>query len=442
LMNNLQINRASVKSDAEKVRDFQRKIYQKAKQEAGFRFYVLYDKVRLPHFLREAYRRVRANGGASGIDGVSFDSIEDYGVERYLTEIQKELESKTYRASAVKRVYIPKGDGKTRPLGIPIIKDRIVQMSCKLVIEPIFEADFEESSYGFRPERSAADAIGAIKQMLDSGDRVVLDADLSSYFDTIPHAKLMQIVGQRISDKQLLHLLKMWLKAPILDERAGGSAKKNRKGTPQGGVISPLLANIYLHLVDRLVNKVGSIFQQNGVKIVRYADDFVLIGHAISKTVLEKLYSVLGRMGLILNGEKTKLVEAREEEFDFLGFTLSYADDRFGRDRKYLNIVPSEKSQKKVREKIAECLRKNSNAAPQDLSKALNKIIRGWSNYFRISGVSYPQKALRDLRYYLMQKLTRYYYRKSQRKSKLYRQRAFDVLVANYGLIDPSKCCI
>lgn len=441
MMNSLQINRASVKRDAEKVRDFQRKIYQKAKQEVGFRFYVLYDKVRLPHFLREAYRRVSANGGASGIDGVSFASIEDYGVERYLTEIQEELESKTYRASAVKRIHIPKGKGKTRPLGIPTIKDRIVQMSCKLVIEPIFEADFEESSYGFRPKRSPADAIKAIKLLLDSGDSAVLDADLSSYFDTIPHAKLLKLVGQRISDKNILHLLKMWLKAAIWDEREGGSANKNKKGTPQGGVISPLLANIYLHLVDRLVNKVGSTFHENGVKIVRFADDFILIGHHIHRAVLEKLQSVLGRMELILNGEKTHLVDARAEPFDFLGFTISYADDLYGRDRKYLKIAPSKNSQKKVRKKIAECLRRNSNAAPQELSNELNKIIRGWSNYFRISGVSYPQKALRDLRYYLAKKLHWYYSRKSQRRSKLSRQRAFDVLVANYGLIDPSKCC-
>ena len=441
-MKSLQINRALRKSDAEKVRDFQRKIYQKAKQEAGFRFYVLYDKVRLPHFLREAYRRVKANDGVSGMDGISFDYIENYGVDCYLTEIQRELESKTYKSSPVKRVHIPKGNGKTRPLGIPTIKDRIVQMSCKLVIEPIFEADFEESSYGFRPERSAADAIKAIKQFLDSGKNEVLDADLSSYFDTIPHDKLLKIVGQRISDKNILHLLKMWLKAPIWAEREGGSAKKNKKGTPQGGVISPLLANIYLHLVDRLVNKVGCIFQNYGVKIVRYADDFVLIGHDINKAILEKLQSVLGRMELLLNREKTKLVNVRTEPFDFLGFTLRYDKDLYGSDRKYLNIVPSKKSQEKVREKLSECLRKNSTAAPQELSKELNKIIRGWSNYFQISGVSYPKKAQRDLRYYLAKKLRRYYSRKSQRPSKLVRQRAFDVLVANYGLIDPSKCCI
>lgn len=439
MMNSLEINGALRKRDAEKVRDFQRKIYQKAKQEVGFRFYVLYDKVSSGRFLREAYRRVRSKGGAAGIDGMTFAQIEESGVESYLVSIEQELENKSYKASPVKRVYIAKRDGKKRPLGIPTIKDRIVQMSCKLVIEPIFEADFEDSSYGFRPQRSASDAIKAIKQLLASGKSEVLDADLSSYFDTIPHDKLLKIVGQRISDKHILHLLKMWLKAPVWDEASVGSAKKNKKGTPQGGVISPLLANIYLHLIDRLVNKVGSVFQKNGIKIIRYADDFVLIGHQISEAVLAKLFSVLGRMELVLNEEKTKIVKAKEEAFDYLGFTFRYDQDKYGRNRKYLNIVPSQKSEKKVRKKISQCLRKNGLSAPQELSVELNKIIRGWSNYFRISGVSYPEKAQQNLRYYMSKKLIRYYKQKSQRRSRLSYQRAFGVLVTRYGLLDPTK---
>ncbi len=438
----LEKERTSQKSDGEKIRDFQRKIYQKAKQEKGFRFYILYDKIYAMRFLREAYKRVKTNKGAAGVDGETFKKVEEYGTERYLREIQEELERKSYRPSPVKRVYIPKANGKERPLGIPTIKDRIVQMSCKLVIEPIFEADFEDSSYGFRPKRSASGAIGTIKKAMQAGKTEVLDADLSAYFDTIPHDKLMKTVAQRISDKNVLHLIKTWLKAPVKDERDGGSAKKNKKGTPQGGVISPLLANIYLHLVDRLVNKQNSIFQRNGIEIVRYADDFVLMGRKITEASLDKLKSVLERMELRLNEEKTKTVEAREESFDFLGFTIRYDRDRYGRNRRYWNIVPSQKSSKKIRDKIREWLNSNKMASPIQVAAGINRIIRGWINYFQIKGVSYPKKALRDLRYYLREKLNRYYKRKSQRKSKLYRQGAFEVLVEKYGLIDPTKCYI
>ncbi len=436
----LQMERTERKSDEEKIRDFQRKIYLKAKQEKGFRFYILYDKIRSRRFLAEAYKRVKANKGAAGVDGVTFEEIEEYGNNRYLREIQEELEEKSYRPQPVKRVYIPKANGKERPLGIPTIKDRIVQMSCKLVIEPIFEADFEDSSYGFRPKRSASGAIGTIKKVMQKGKTEVLDADLSGYFDTIPHDKLMITVAQRISDKNVLHLLKMWLKAPVKDERDGGSAKKNKVGTPQGGVISPLLANIYLHLVDRLVNNPSSIFHKDGIEIVRYADDFVLMGRRITKASIDKLQSVLSRMELTLNAEKTKTVDAREEGFGFLGFTIRYDRDLYGSNRKYLNIVPSEKSSKKIRDKIGEWLSRNGHASPSKVAAGLNRIIRGWVNYFQIKGVSYPKKAFRDLRYYLREKLNRYYYRKSQRRSKLYRRGAFEVLVKQYGLIDPSKC--
>lgn len=439
-MINLQKRPKSQMSDKERIRDFQREIYLKAKQEQDFRFYVLYDKVRMLRFLREAYKRVKANKGIPGVDKVTFEMIEEQGTENYLQEIQTELKERTYRPSPILRVYIPKDNGKERPLGIPTIKDRIVQMSCKMVIEPIFEADFDDSSYGFRPKRSAHDAIKEIKKNLRKGKTNVLDADLSKFFDTIPHDKLMIVVCQRISDKNVIHLIKMWLKAPILDEREGGSAKKNKIGTPQGGVISPLLANIYLNLVDRLVNKLNSLFHREGIKIVRYADDFVLLGKRISKNVIDKLKSILERMGLKLNEDKTKIVNVIKEGFDFLGFTIRYDKDLFGRDRKYLNIIPSKKSLNKIRAKINNYLKNNGSCNPIELVKGLNRIIRGWINYYKIHGVSYPRKAFRDLRYYIMNRLNRYYYRKSQRKSKLYRHRAFDVMNNKYGLIDPSKC--
>ena len=439
-MSNLQKRPKSQMSDRERIRDFQRKIYLKAKQEQDFRFYILYDKVRMLRFLREAYKRVKANKGIPGVDKVTFEMIEEQGIENYLQEIQTELKERTYRPSPILRVYIPKDNGKERPLGIPTIKDRIVQMSCKMVIEPIFEADFEDSSYGFRPKRSAQDAIKQIKENLREGKINVLDADLSKFFDTIPHDKLMIVVCQRISDENVIHLIKMWLKAPILDKREGGSAKKNKIGTPQGGVISPLLANIYLNLVDRLVNKLNSIFYKERIKIVRYADDFVLLGKRISKNVIDKLKSILERMGLKLNEDKTKIVNVLKEGFDFLGFTIRYDKDLFGRDRKYLNIIPSKKSLNKIRAKINNYLKDNGLSNPIELVKGLNRIIRGWINYYRIPKVSYPRKVFRELRYYIMNRINRYYYRKSQRKSKLYCHRAFDVMNNKYGLIDPSKC--
>lgn len=438
-MGDLQIKQKHQMSDAERVQDFQRKLYRKAKQEKGFRFYVLYDKVRLPHFLREAYKRSKAKNGKPGVDGVSFKDVEAYGVERFISGIIKELESRTYRPQAVLRVKIPKANGGIRLLGIPTVKDRVIQMAVKLVIEPIFEADFEDSSYGFRPRRSAADAVREIKGNLQEGRSDIYDADLSAYFDTIPHEELMHLVALRISDKNVLHLIKMWLKAPVMEDGRPKGGKRKKVGTPQGGVISPLLANIYLHLLDKAVNRTGGIFQRNGVKIVRYADDFVLMAREIPEECLEYMGWMFSRMKLKLNEEKSRRLSADEESFDFLGHTFRYSDDLYGRPVKYWNVEPSKKSQKKVRLKIREYLRANGHKSPQILANDLNTILRGWINYFTIRGVTYPNKAKRDLRYYLGKKLTRYYKRKSQRKSKLYNRGAMRVLVDKYGLIDPTK---
>ena len=423
----------------ERVQDLQRKLYRKAKQDKDFRFYVLYDKVRLPHFLREAYRRCKAKNGCPGVDGVSFQDVEVYGVDKFISEIIEELENKTYKPQAVLRVEIPKAKGKTRPLGIPTVKDRVVQMTVKLVIEPIFEADFEDNSYGFRPRRSAGDAVKEIKKNLQEGRSDVFDADLSAYFDTIPHKELMQLLALRISDKNILHLIKMWLKAPVMEDGRPEGGKKNKVGTPQGGVISPLLANIYLHLLDKAVNRTGGIFQRNGVKIVRYADDFVLMAEKIPEECYEYMNRMFSKMKLKLNEEKSRVVCAYEESFDFPGHTFRFSDDLYGRPFKYWNVEPSKKSQKKVRSNIREYLRKNGHKAPQILVDDLNAKLRGWINYFTIQGVTYPNKAKRNLRYYLVKKLKRYYKRKSQRKCKLYNQGALRVLVNKYGLVDPTK---
>jgi RNA-directed DNA polymerase len=260
-------------SDLERVQDLQRKLYRKAKQEPEYRFYILYDKIKLPHVLREAYKRCKANKGKPGVDGQTFEQIEEMGVTQFLEQIREELEEHTYKPHPVLRVYIEKANGKRRPLGIPTIKDRIAQMACKMVIEPIFEADFEEESYGYRPKRSAKDAVIKIKENLQKGLTEVYDADLSSFFDTIPHKELLFLVGLRITDKHVMHVLKMWLKAPLVEDGKMSGGKKNKRGTPQGGVISPLLASIYLHLLDKAVKRAGGIFRNNGIKIVRCADD-------------------------------------------------------------------------------------------------------------------------------------------------------------------------
>ena len=400
----------------------------------------MYDKVRMPHFLREAYKRCKANGGSAGVDGNTFEDVEAYGVEKFLAEIIEELESKTYEPQPVLRVYIPKANGKTRPLGILVIKDRVVQMSVKLVIDPIFEADFEDSSYGFRPRCSAGDAVKRNKERLQEGKTEVFDADVSSYFDTIPHKELLRLTGTRISDKNVLHLIKMWLKAPVIEEGKPTGGKKKKIGTPQGGVISPLLANIYLHMLDKADNRENGVFYKYGITIIRYADDWVLMAKRMPREALDSLNRLLKKIRLRLNEDKSKIVKAEEESFDFLGHTISLADDLFGKKhKKYWNIEPSNKSQKKVREKIGKYLKYNGHKAAQEVANDLNAITRGWINYFSIKGVTYPNKAKRNLRYYLLKKLKRYYKRKSQRKSKLYNRGAFKELVNRYGLIDLTK---
>jgi RNA-directed DNA polymerase len=426
-------------SDAERVLHLQNKLYQKAKQEKGYKFYVLYDKVFLPYLLRESWQQVKRNGGSAGIDGKRIADIETYGVERYLLELMEELRNRTYKPQAVKRVMIPKANGGERPLGIPVIKDRIVQTACKLILEPIFEADFSESSYGFRPNLSSRNAMAAIKKHLKEGKTSVLDADLSKYFDTIPHDKLMIALRERISDPRVLSLIESWLKASVHENGKPKSGKKNKTGTPQGGVISPLLANVYMNLIDRIVDKCGSMFEQLGVKIVRYADDFVLMGKSITDGLMERLQSLLNRMGLSINEEKTKRIDAKEESFNFLGFTVRYSKDLFVVGKRYWDISPSKKSEKKVREKISAHLDTHGHSSARDIARDLNKIIGGWLNYFDVKGTSYTAMSKRRLRYYLHEKLNRYYNRKSQRGSRLYGQKAFEVLVSRYGMIDPTK---
>lgn len=424
---------------AERVGMLQEKLYCKAKQERDYKFYVLYDKMFIPFMLQEAYKKVKVNGGSPGIDGQDFKDIEEYGLEKFLNELGEDLRKRTYKPQAVKRVWIEKANGGKRPLGIPTLRDRVAQAVCKMIIEPIFEADFEECSYGFRPNRSSKDAIKEIKEHLQEGKTEVLDADLSSYFDTIPHDKLLKVLQLRIADKRILHLIELWLKSPISEDGQLKGGKKQKVGTPQGGVISPLLANIYMHLVDKLVNNTENIFYKLGIEIVRYADDFVLMGKEITKRAMEILRSVLTRMGLALNEQKTRQIHAKDTSFNFLGFTIRYDKSKNGQNDHYWNIVPSDKSENKIREKLKEFLRRSGHFNPKEVAKGLNTILRGWLNYFEIPKVSYPGMSKGAIRYYLTESLYRYYNRKSQRRSSLYGKQAFEILVHKYGLIDPTK---
>ena len=425
--------------DAERVLTLQEKLYQKAKQERGYKFYVLYDKMFIPYMLRQAWKSVRANGGAPGVDRVTISGIETQGVESYLNELGEELRKQIYEPQAVKRVMIPKASGGERPLGIPTVRDRIAQTVCKMILEPIFEADFEDSSYGFRPKRSSKDAIGAIKENLKHGKTQVYDADLSKYFDTIPHDKLQTALKERITDPRILKVINKWLKVPVWENGKYTSGKGNGCGTPQGGVISPLLANIYLHLLDRIVNNAQSLFWKYGVKIVRYADDFVLMGRTLPVEITDRLKSLLDRMGLMINETKTRQIDAKKDSFNFLGFTIRYDLTLTGGSSMYWNIIPGKKSEQKIRDKVKDYLRSHGHCSAKDVATGLNAVMRGWLNYFEIKGVSYPAMSKRRLRGYLYKSLYRYYRRKSQRRCRLYRHNAFEVLSTRFGLIDPTK---
>ncbi len=421
----------------DKVRRLQRKLYVKAKEEPEFRFYLLYDKVHREDILEFAYRSARSNRGAAGVDGVTFGDIETQGPKEWLAGLGKELREETYKPDAVRRVMIPKPGGGERPLGIPTIRDRVVQTAAKLVLEPIFETDFEPCAHGYRPRRSAKGAVEEVHRVLRAGYTDVVDADLSGYFDTIPHPELMRCVARRVVDRRMLRLVKLFLSAPVQEQDDQGNrrmvgGKGSRRGTPQGGVLSPLLANIYIHRFLRAWRLHGK-GEQFRARIVNYADDFVILsrGHAVEALAWTR--EVMTAIGLTLNEGKTSVVDADMETFDFLGYTFGPARSR-RTGRLFQSRRPSDKSVRRIKQKVRAALRPGNMRPWPEVVVRLNRILRGWANYFDQGARSVAYRAVHN---YVLERVRAFLRRRHKVSTHGIRRFSVDRIFGELGVLSP-----
>jgi group II intron reverse transcriptase/maturase len=418
-----------------KVRQLQITLYRKAKSKPEYRFWSLYGEVQRADVLAAAWRRVKANAGAAGVDAVSIEELAaDAQVEEaWLKALREELHRKTYRPAPVRRVKIPKTSGGFRGLGIPTVKDRVVQMAVYLVLMPIFEADFHPRSFGFRPGRNARQAVEAIGEALRMGKTEVVDADLAQYFDRIPHRRLMRQVARRVSDGMILKLIKGWLRAPIVEEEEGGgrSMKANPCGTPQGGVISPLLANIYLHPLDEAVNEQCRDQCRKKPRMIRYADDLVILCHpGEGQGMKERLARWLQSRGLALNESKTRVLESRDSGFEFLGFSFRWQQSKKGTP--YVHTDPSPVAEQALRDRVCDLTRRPTTwRATGEVVAEINQVTRGWSNYFALA---HYHRSFTQLNYFIAHRLRQWLWRKHGSPFGKYKRWPNDALFRTYGL--------
>lgn len=420
------------------VEKLRKSLHAKAKSEPSYRFYTLWDKVTREDVLREAFDRCRRNGGAAGVDRETFESIKVQGTRKWLGNLQQELLAKAYSPGPLRRVWIPKSNGKQRPLGIPTIRDRVAQMACLLVIGPIFEADLLDEQYGFREGLDAKMAIRKVYYHLKSGKHEVVDGDLRDYFNKIPHGPLMKSVSRRVADGSVLAVIKAWLDAPVVEATGHGetrttSARDEHRGTPQGGVISPLLANVYFRRFALALRRVPSL---SAVKLVNYADDFVICcPPGCGDTAMAKMAELMTRLGLEVNEEKTRLVRIPEQRFDFLGYTLGIFYAKAGRP--YIGTAISKKSISRLFDKIHdETSRRWLEGPVEKRVLELNRLLRGWCGYFDQGPIYEPYRRVRK---YTERRLRRWLMKKHKRRGTGYRQYPDEYLYKKLGLFSPHE---